>query len=80
MLNITLLIIDHTQNGLAKSLLYLDPRTKQCETEVQKIMHLQEIGNQLSDAFTDTKRVTKSYTSCESIRIEVPIGQINDRH
>nr|GEX30205.1 hypothetical protein [Tanacetum cinerariifolium] len=28
------------------SLLYLDPCTKQSETEVQKIMHLQEIANQ----------------------------------
>ncbi|KAJ9547265.1 hypothetical protein OSB04_019808, partial [Centaurea solstitialis] len=38
------------------SLSYLDPRTKQCEMEVQKMMHLQEIANQLPDAFTDTKR------------------------
>ena len=28
---------------------------------MQKIVHLQEIANQLPDAFTDTKRVTKSY-------------------
>ena len=38
------------------SLLHLDPRTKQCESEVQKIVHLQAIANQLPDAFTDTKR------------------------
>ncbi|GKA07304.1 reverse transcriptase domain-containing protein [Tanacetum coccineum] len=42
-------------------LLYLDPQKKQCETEVQKIVHLQEIANQLPDAFTYTKRVTESH-------------------
>ncbi|KAI3693370.1 hypothetical protein L6452_33205 [Arctium lappa] len=63
------------------SLLYLDPRTKQCETEVQKIMHLQEIANQLPDAFTDTKRVTKSYIPAVNApaRIEVPVGQTNNK-
>jgi hypothetical protein len=63
------------------SLLYLDPRTKQCETEVQRIMHLQEIANQLPDAFTDTKRVTKSYIPAVNApaRIEVPVGQTNDK-
>jgi len=43
------------------SLLPLNPHKKQCESEVQKIMHLQEIENQLSDAFTDAKGVTKLY-------------------
>ena len=37
------------------SLLHLDPYTKQCKLEVQKIVHLQAIANQLPDAFTDTK-------------------------
>ena len=59
------------------SLLHLDPHTRQCETEVQKIMHLQEIANQLPDAFTDTKRVTKSYIPAVNApaRIEIPKGQ-----
>ena len=36
---------------------YLDPHTRQCELEVQKITHL----------FTDPKRITKiSYISCKS--------------
>ncbi|GKE07279.1 hypothetical protein Tco_1399297 [Tanacetum coccineum] len=62
------------------SLLYLDPRTKQCETEVQKIVHLQEIANQLPDAFTDTKRVTKSHipTANASARVEIPNKQAGD--
>ncbi|KAJ9544551.1 LOW QUALITY PROTEIN: hypothetical protein OSB04_024258 [Centaurea solstitialis] len=63
------------------SLSYLDPRTKQCEMEVQKIMHLQEIANQLPDAFTDTKRVTKSYIPVVNApaRVDVPVGQTNDK-
>jgi len=28
------------------SLSHLDPRTKQCELEVQKIIHLQSLANQ----------------------------------
>ncbi|GKF17379.1 hypothetical protein Tco_0062297 [Tanacetum coccineum] len=59
------------------SLLYLDPRTKQCETEVQKIMYLQEITNQLPDAFTDTKRVTESHIPAANApaRVEIPNKQ-----
>ena len=45
----------------ASSISYLDPRSGQCESEVQKIIHLQRIANELPDAFTDTKRVTKSH-------------------
>jgi len=43
------------------SLSHLDPRTKECELEVQKIIHLQSLANQLPNAFTDPKSVTKSY-------------------
>ncbi|KAL0558683.1 hypothetical protein IC582_003263 [Cucumis melo] len=35
---------------------HLDHRTKQCELEVQKIIHLQSEANQMPDAFTDTKK------------------------
>ena len=54
--------------------MHLDPYTKQCELEVQKIVHLQAITNQLPDAFTDTKRVTKSYIPAANApaRIEIP--------
>ena len=43
-------------------------------------MHLQEIANQLSDAFTDTKRVTKSYipTVNAPARIESLKGQFEN--
>ncbi|GJW52752.1 disease resistance CC-NBS-LRR class family protein [Tanacetum coccineum] len=63
------------------SLLYLDPRTKQSETEVQKIMHMQEIANQLPDAFTNTKRVTKSYIPAVNApaRVEIPDVKSDDK-
>ena len=40
---------------------HLDPRTNQCELEVQRIIHLQNLANQLPDAFIDIKKVTKSH-------------------
>ena len=39
------------------SLLHLDPRTKQSELEVQRILHLQDLADQLSDAFIDPNKV-----------------------
>ena len=43
------------------SLSHFDPRTKQYEQEVERIIHLQSLANNLPDAFTDLKRVTKLY-------------------
>ena len=40
---------------------YLDHCTNQCELEVQRIIHLQNLANQLLDAFIDIKKVTKSH-------------------
>ncbi|KAJ0881424.1 putative RNA-directed DNA polymerase [Helianthus annuus] len=59
------------------SLSHLDPRTKQCELEVQRIIHLQGLANQLPDAFTDPKRVTKSHIPAVNapVKISVPQGQ-----
>ncbi|CAA7041511.1 unnamed protein product [Microthlaspi erraticum] len=56
------------------SLLHLDPPTKQSELEVRRIMHLQNIANQLPDAFADTKLVTKSHIPAANApaRIEIP--------
>ncbi|XP_062100999.1 uncharacterized protein LOC133806921 [Humulus lupulus] len=61
----------------AQSLSQFDPRTNQCELEVQRIIHLQNIANQLPDAFTDPKKITKSHIPTENApaRIEVPEGQ-----
>ncbi|CAN1250021.1 Copia protein [Linum perenne] len=59
------------------SISHFDPRTRQCELEVQKIIHLQGLANQLPDAFTDLNRVTKSHVPAINApaKIDVPIGQ-----
>ncbi|KAI3716045.1 hypothetical protein L6452_23090 [Arctium lappa] len=61
------------------SLSHLDPRTKQCELEVQKIIHLQGLANQLPDAFTDPKKLTKSHVPAANapVKIDIPKGQDN---
>ena len=40
---------------------HLDPFTNQHELEVQRIIHLQNLVNQLPDTFIDIKKVTKSH-------------------
>ena len=40
---------------------HFDSHTNQSELEVQRIIHLQNLANQLPDAFIDTKKVTKSH-------------------
>ncbi|WJZ90040.1 hypothetical protein VitviT2T_009216 [Vitis vinifera] len=59
---------------------HLDPRTNQCELEVQRIIHLQNLANQLLDAFIDTKKVTKSHIPAANTpaRIDVPVGQLTN--
>jgi hypothetical protein len=57
-----------------KSILSSDPRTKETELHVQKIINLQNVANNLSDAFTDYKCVTKSWNHAVNTpkRVEVP--------
>ena len=64
------------------TLTHLDPRTNQCELEVQRIIYLQNLANQLQDAFIYTKKVTKSYipTANTPTRIDVPVGQITNEY
>ena len=54
----------------------LHPRTKQSELEVQRIIHLQDLVDQLPDAFTDLNKVLKSHipTVNAPTHIEIPIG------
>ena len=49
--------------------------------EVRKILNFQELANQFPDAFTDTKRVTKSYIPAVNApaRIEIPNIQTSDK-
>ena len=58
------------------SLLHLDPRTKQSELEVQRIIHLQDLANQLPYAFTNPNKVLKSHIPAVNApsHIEIPIG------
>ena len=58
------------------SLLHLDPRTKQFELEVQRILHLQDLADQLPDPFTNPNKVIKSQIPAVNTpaHIEIPIG------
>lgn len=62
------------------SLSHLDSQTKQYELEVQKIIHWKILTNQLPNAFTDPKNVTKSYIPIINapIKMDVPVGQSNE--
>jgi hypothetical protein len=58
-----------------KSILSSDPRTKETELQVQKIIELQQIASNLPNAFTDYKCITKFLNSTVNVpcRVEVPI-------
>ena len=57
---------------------HLDPHINQSELEVQRIIHLQDIADQLPDVFTDSKKIVKSHIPAANnpARIEVPEGQL----
>ena len=57
----------------AQSLIHFDPRTKQCELEVQRIIHLQQVANQLLDAFSNPKRITNSHVPTENAHIRINV-------
>ena len=64
----------------ASTMSYLDPRTNQCELEVQMVIHLHNLTNQLPDAFIDTKKVTKSNIPVVNTLawIDFPIEQLTN--
>ena len=43
----------------AQSLNHFDLRTKQCERDVQRIIHLQQVANQLPNALSNPKKNNK---------------------
>ena len=57
---------------------HFDPCTNQFELQVQRIIHFQNIVNQLPNAFIDTKKVTKSHILAANTpaQIDVPEGQL----
>ena len=64
----------------ACTMTHLDPRTNQCELEVQRIIHLQNLANQLPDVFIYTKEVKKSYILVANTptRIDVLIRRLTN--
>ena len=69
---------ENTWNASVMS--HFDPRTNQSKLEVQMIIHFQNLANQLPDAFTNTKKVTKSYVPVSKTPawIDVPEGQLEN--
>ena len=63
----------------ATGLQFLDPRTTESELEVQRIIHLQNLANELPDAFTDHKMVTRSHIPAVNApeRVQVPLKAAN---
>jgi hypothetical protein len=59
----------------ASSIQSLDPRTRETELEVQRIIHLQNLANNLPDAFTDIRGVSKSHIPAANApeRVEIPL-------
>ena len=59
---------------------HLDPCTRQCELEVERIVHLQGLANQLPYAFINIKKVTKSHVPVVNVpaHIDVPEGQLEN--
>ena len=52
---------------------HFDLRTNQSELEVQRIIYLQNLANQLPDAFTDTKKMTKSHVSATNTPARIDV-------
>ena len=59
---------------------HFDPCTNQCELEVQRIIHFQNLVDQLPYVFIDTKKVTKSHFSTANAlaRIDVHERQLEN--
>ena len=58
----------------AEGIQFTDPRTTEAKQQVQRIIDLQNIANNLPDAFIDYKGVTKSLHPARNVpeRVEVP--------
>ncbi|KAL8155915.1 hypothetical protein AgCh_001101 [Apium graveolens] len=58
----------------ASGLNSIDSRTNQCESEVQRIIHMQNIANQMPDAFSDSRHIIRSHIPAINAptRVEIP--------
>ena len=52
---------------------HFDHHTNQYELEVQKIIHLQNLPNQLPNAFIDIKKVTKSHIPVANAPVRIDV-------
>ena len=59
--------VRHDPQWKVTHLSHLDPRTSQSENEVRRIVHLQQIVEQLPDVFINAAKVTKSYIPAANI-------------
>ena len=68
-------------NWNASGIQSYDQRTPETEREVQKIINLQNIANNLLDAFTDYKGITKSHNHAVNVpeRVVVPTQNLPDQ-
>jgi len=69
-------------NWNASGIQSFDPRTIETEREVQKIINLQNIANNLPEAFTDYKGVIKSHNPAVNVpeRVEVPTQNLPNQN
>ncbi|XP_074356411.1 uncharacterized protein LOC141696124 [Apium graveolens] len=58
----------------ASGLNSIDSRTNQCESELQIIIHMQNIANQMSDAFSDSRHIIRSHIPAVNApaRVKIP--------
>jgi hypothetical protein len=63
----------------ASSIRSLDPRTKDTELEVHRIINLQQLANNLPDAFTNIRGLSKSHIPAANAleRVEIPLEGMN---
>ena len=54
---------------------HFDPCTNQSELEIQRIINLKNLANQLPDAFTDTKKVTKSHVPAANTPTRIDVHE-----
>jgi hypothetical protein len=59
-----------------------DPHTIESELQVQKIINLQNIANNLPEAFTDYKGITKSYNPAVNVpkRVGIPTQNLPNQN
>ena len=48
-------------NALSTPNMFPDPRTQECEREVERILHLNQLADRLPDSFNNAAKMTKSH-------------------